>query len=255
MGAVSLAKKKKETRLFTRRRVRATLSLELVGLARPRRALRPEAGSPFFVSRLFPSLPFFKARLVLLLLLQKGLATLCGAQHKQRVSLSPPCVCLSNGLGTPPYVGALGQARRRRRGDGHATVLGRVLRDIYPFEKVSVWRERERHTHTHTFARAPRPFETLGLFSFELRFGPCVSGETTSQRAVGSCALIGACHSALVAIEQQRCDFALETLASVAVLAPQSSFVVAHEALAHYALTPASQLAVYYTSENSTRGG
>ncbi|KAK7237842.1 procollagen-lysine 5-dioxygenase [Aureococcus anophagefferens] len=48
-------------------------------------------------------------------------------------------------------------------------------------------------------------------------------------------ALIAACHRAHVAIEQQRCDEALETLARVEAVAPASTFVVAHEALAHYA--------------------
>ncbi|KAH8068690.1 hypothetical protein JL721_6551 [Aureococcus anophagefferens] len=41
--------------------------------------------------------------------------------------------------------------------------------------------------------------------------------------------------TARVAIEQQRCDEALETLARVEAVAPASTFVVAHEALAHYA--------------------
>ncbi|KAH8046546.1 hypothetical protein JL722_13606 [Aureococcus anophagefferens] len=54
-----------------------------------------------------------------------------------------------------------------------------------------------------------------------------------AARRVG--ALIAACHRARVAIEQQRCDEALETLARVEAVAPASTFVVAHEALAHYA--------------------
>jgi len=46
---------------------------------------------------------------------------------------------------------------------------------------------------------------------------------------------VKACYRAHVAIEQQRCDAALATLARCAQVAPRSTFVVAHEALAHYA--------------------
>ncbi|KAJ8599760.1 hypothetical protein CTAYLR_003403 [Chrysophaeum taylorii] len=77
--------------------------------------------------------------------------------------------------------------------------------------------------------------------SFDHRPGAAAMTAAMTRRppdlrgTVGSAELVQACHVARVAIEQQRCDDALKLLGELKVLLETSTFVVAHEALAHYA--------------------
>lgn len=63
-------------------------------------------------------------------------------------------------------------------------------------------------------------------YRFEVR-----SGDSSSSSEI----VVRACHSAHVAIEQQRCDEALKILEDLKSVLGHSTFVVAHQALAHYA--------------------
>lgn len=187
---------------------------------------------------------------------------LAGEKRKEEMIVEAKKDPLARVKALNAYIDPLRDELESRRDSGNLTglavyALGMVLKEIAMsrtlggFEEAVRYLERKEEKETSFEAEARRACDVLAesvrIFpwnwsawmdiaelnspSHDYRFEMSDEGSSSSSSEI----LVRACHSAHLAIEQQRCDEALKILDDLKNVLEHSTFVVAHQALAHYA--------------------